>query len=146
MKEVLQRANHAERQQYAKIQQQKSALSQRMQEISKQQEALNEKDTSNVLPAKPSSNIRAPGSRQATKETDDYNVKRKRYREELEVYRAKNIAILTERTKLMQEFLALKAEFDGFEETEKWLLLSMAIRNQSSLLGFMQSREDKDEK
>ena len=48
--------------------------------------------------------------------------------------------------KLMQMLLELKAELDGLEEAEKWLLLSMAIRNQSSLLGFMQVSEVSDEK
>ena len=144
MKEALKRASQEEKQQYAKILQQKSALSLRMQQISTQQEALNARDQLNVFPEKPSGgSIRAPASRQARQETDNAN--RKHYREALEAYRIENSAILVERIKLVQEFLALKAEFDGLEETEKWLLLSMAIRNQSSLLGFMQDKEDTNE-
>jgi len=78
-------------------------------------------------------------------ETADYSVKRKQYTDALVVYRTKNSTILSERMKLMQVFLELKAELDGLEEAEKWLLLSMAIRNQSSLLGFMQVKEGSNE-
>ncbi len=114
-----------------------------MQEISQQQEALNEREKLNVLQEKPRSSIRTPVSRQAKAAED--NAARKRYREALEVYRAQNFTILMERLKLMSVFLELKAELDGLEETEKWLLLSMAIRNQSSLLGFMPGNGDSEE-
>jgi hypothetical protein len=43
----------------------------------------------------------------------------------------------------MAEFLALKAELDEVEEAEKRLLLSAAIKNQSSLLGFMANGSEK---
>jgi hypothetical protein len=123
-----------------------------MQEISSAQDALNEGDKLNVLPERPrapekgSDRTRGlPSSNRQAKETSDYTAKRKRYREALEVYRNKNAVILAERMKLMQMLLVLKAELDGFEAAEKWLLLSMAIRNQSSLLGFMQVSEGSEE-
>jgi hypothetical protein len=65
------------------------------------------------------------------------NVANKHYQEALVAYGTENAAVLTERLNLMAEFLALKAELDEVEEAEKWLLLSAAIKNQSSLLGFM---------
>jgi hypothetical protein len=140
VKEALKRASSEERQQYAKLLQQKSALAQRMLLLSTQQEALNKRDRLNVLPEKPNYGNRASASRQARQAAD--NASGKYYREALEAYRIENSANLAQRIKLVQEFLALKAEFDGLEETEKWLLLSMAIRNQSSLLGFMQNKEE----
>ncbi len=132
----MHRASQEEKQQYAQIQQRKSELSQRLQEISTRQEALNERDRLNVFPKKPISIVCVSASRQAKEAAD--NATRKRYREALEAYRLQNSAILTERIKLMGEFLELKTELDEFVETEKWLLLSIAIKNQSSLLGFMQ--------
>jgi len=65
------------------------------------------------------------------------NAAKKHHQEMLVMYGVENAAVLTERLKLMAEFLALKAELDEIEEAEKWLLLSAAIKNQSSLLGFM---------
>jgi hypothetical protein len=124
-----------------------------MSEIGAQQEALNESDRINALPEIPRAPEKSPDttrglpkSNRQAKETADYAAKRKRYSEALEVYRSKNAAILAERLKLMQMLLVLKAELDGLGEVEKWLLLSMAIRNQSSLLGFMQVSEVSDEK
>ncbi len=159
MREALKRASHDEKQKYIQILQRKSEISQRLQEICAAQEALNEEDKLNVFPEKPSSS-RAPdkgpnrtlgrSSRdplaRGRQETADYVAKRKQYTDALAVYRTKNSAILSERMKLMQEFLELKAESDALGEAEKWLLLSMAIRNQSSLLGFMQVSEVSDEK
>jgi hypothetical protein len=123
-----------------------------MQEISAAQDALNEGDRLNVLPERPlladksSDRTRGlPNSNRQAKETADYAAKRKRYSEALKVYRGKNAVILAERMKLMQMLLVLKAELDGLGEAEKWLLLSMAIRNQSSLLGFMQVKEASEE-
>ena len=75
-----------------------------------------------------------------TKEAAE-NAAKSRYQEALVAYGTENAAILTERLKLMAEFLTLKAELDEVEEAEKWLLLSAAIRNQSSLLGFIGSDE-----
>jgi len=129
-----------------------------MQEICLAQDALNEQDKLNVFPEKPRSS-RAPDKAPKTlglssrdpltrsrQETADYVAKRKQYADALGVYRTKNSSILSERIQLMQEFLELKAELDGLGAAEKWLLLSMAIRNQSSLLGFMQVSEVSDEK
>jgi hypothetical protein len=130
-----------------------------MQEIGAAQEALNEQDMLNVFPEKPSSS-RTPdkgpnktlglSSRDSLargrQETADYVAKRKQYADALGVFHTKNSASLSDRVKLMQDFLELKAELDALGEAEKWLLLSMAIRNQSSLLGFMQVSEVSDEK
>ncbi len=69
------------------------------------------------------------------------NTAKKHYPEALLAYGTENAIVLTERLKLMAEFLALKAELDEVEEAEKWLLLSAAIKNQSSLLGFMGTNE-----
>ena len=130
-----------------------------MGEIGAAQEALNEADKLNVFPQKPSNSRQPDKSPNKTlglssrdplirgrQETADYVAKRKQYVDALAAYRTKNSAILSERMKLMQEFLELKSELDALGEMEKWLLLSMAIRNQSSLLGFMQVSEVSDEK
>jgi hypothetical protein len=69
------------------------------------------------------------------------NAAKKQYQEAVVAYGAENAAVLSERLKLMAKFLALKAESDEVEEAEKWLLLSAAIKNQSSLLGFIGSDE-----
>ncbi len=155
LKEALNRANQEEKQQYAKILQRKSEISKRIEEIYSEQEALNEKDKANALPERPRINYLAPdrshlgvmskpcGGQQVTKETAEYYAKSKRYREELRVYGANNSAILNERLKLIQEYLELKVELDDLEEREKWLLLSIALGSQHSLLGYMQSKEDR---
>jgi hypothetical protein len=69
------------------------------------------------------------------------NAAKKHYQEAFVAYGAENANVLTERLKLMAEFLELKAELDEVEEAKKWLLLSAAIKNQSSLLGFICSDE-----
>jgi hypothetical protein len=126
-----------EKQRYAGLLERKTQLSGRMQAICSAQEALSERDRLNVVPQKPAGSGISGGAGRKSRDTADYAV-RKRYREALEAYLAENSAVLAERLRLMGEFLAVKAEFDGVEETEKWLLLSMALGNQSSLLGFMQ--------
>jgi hypothetical protein len=142
IKEALKRASQEEKLQYAKIQHRKVDISQRITEISSVQDLLSEEARLNVLPEKPRGNLHAPLNRQAKEAAQ--NAESKKYREALEAYRVQNSAVLAERLKLMQQFLDLKAELEGLEETEKWLLLSMAIRNQSSLIGFIQSSEDSD--
>jgi hypothetical protein len=149
LKEVLLKAKPDEKQQYEKILQRKNEISQKMQQISSAQETLNEKDKHNVLPEKPSSTSGANlpvWSRQAIKDAADFSAKVKRYSEALEAYHAENAVILKMRMERMQEFLALKAERDGLEEKEKWLLLTIAIRSQPNLLNFMQIKEDNPEK
>jgi len=134
LREVLGRASPQERQRYSEIQQRKNELSQRMQAIGAAQEALNQKDRQNVFPEKPRP-ANTANSRQAKAAAE--NAARKQYRDALEAYKTQNAAILAERVRLMGEFLGLVAEWDGLEEMEKWLLVSAAVRNQSSLLGFM---------
>ena len=86
----------------------------------------------------------AAESRQAREKAE--TAVQKRYHEALKAYHNQNATILQERTNLAQQVLAIMAELDGLEEAEKWLLLSMVIRNQSNLLGFMQDTSpSKDE-
>jgi hypothetical protein len=135
IKEALKRANTEEKQQYNRLQQQKAELSQKIATIYGAQEALNQRDQQNISPEKPKIVEYKSMGRQSKESVE--NIAKKRYQEALRAYGAENAAVLAERLRLMAEFLALKAELDGVGEAEKWLLLSAAIRNQSSLLGFM---------
>ncbi|MGD6807461.1 MAG: hypothetical protein ACQCN4_10945 [Candidatus Bathyarchaeia archaeon] len=114
-----------------------------MKAISAAQKTLNENDRLNILPKETSINIRGALNRKAKDAAE--NAAKNQYKEALKAYKSQNIAILAERMRLMGEFLELKAEYDELEEEEKWLLLSIATRNQASLLGFMQTREVSDE-
>jgi hypothetical protein len=148
VKEALKRGSGEERQRYSQLQQRKNAVFQRLAELAAAQITLNSRDTENVLPPKPSSSIapdktpkilglsrRAPtGNR---REETDFDAKRQQYAEALKAYRAQDSTVLSERLKLMGELLALQSEYAALEEEEKWLVLSMAIKNQSSLLGYM---------
>jgi hypothetical protein len=154
VKEALKRGNGEERQRYSQIQQRKLAIIQRLDELAAAQDALNLRDQQNVLPQKPSSS-KAPdknaktlglSSRNPTRsrqEEADFDAKRQEYTQALQTYHAQNSTTLSERLKLMAEYLALQSEYASLEETEKWLLLSMAIKNQSSLLGYMQGSDGK---
>lgn len=148
IKEALKRGSGEERQRFSQIQQHKTVIVQRLQEIATAQEALNLREKQNVLPQKP---ISSPLSDKYTKtlglptrsgrsrqEEADSDAKRQQYTAALQAYNAQNIVILSDRLKHMAEYLALQSEYASLEETEKWLLLSMTIKNQSSLLGYMQ--------
>lgn len=138
IKQALSKANPEEKRQYEKILQQKAEQTQRMQEIGIAQEALNEKDRNNVEPQNPRANPLVWSKQSKTAQ----EAKNKKYRDELKAYNVQNIAILNERIKLIKEFLEAKAALDVLEEKEKWLLLTMALRNQPNLLNFMQSNQD----
>lgn len=153
VKEALKRGNGEERQRYSHLQQRKTTIFQRLAEIASAQEALNLRDNQNILPQKPASSrlpdknpktlglpTRSTRSRQEEAESE---AKRQQYTQALKTYHAQNSMALSERLKLMAESLALQSEYASLEETEKWLLLSMAIKNQSSLLGYMQSSDEK---
>lgn len=156
VKEALKRGSGDERQRYERIQQRKAEILKLIDGISTVQAALNERDRLNIAPQKPNSSPaqdkkpanplglpRKDPIDRSRQEAADYAAKRKQYIEALQAYRAQNSAILSERSKLMQELLQLRAEYANLEDAEKWLLLSMAIRNQSSLLGYMQGSGEK---
>ncbi|MCW4030195.1 MAG: hypothetical protein NWE92_11185 [Candidatus Bathyarchaeota archaeon] len=138
IKEALTKANPEEKRQYDKILQRKAEQTQRMQEIGIAQEALNEKDKNNVLPEKPSADPQVWSKLSKTVQ----EAKNKLYREELKTYNTQNTDILNERIKLINKFLETKSALDTLEEKEKWLLLTMAIRNQPNLLNFIQSEKN----
>ncbi len=155
VKEALKRGSGEEKQRYLQMQQQKETIFGRLQELSAAQQVLNIEGERNVCPQAPNAsgapekNIRPLGlpstnppthSRQAEA---DYAAKRQQYIAALKGFRAQNSALLSERLKLTNEYLALHAEYMAIEEAEKWLLLSMAIKNQSSLLGYMQDDQEK---
>jgi hypothetical protein len=148
VKEALKRGSGDERQRYSQIQQRKSAIVLRLQEIASVQEALNLQDNQNVLPKTPGNGglaeksaktlgfpTRDPNRRR--KDESETDAKRLQYVSALQAYHVQNSALLTERLKLLGEYLALQTEYASLEESEKWLLLSMAIKNQSSLLGYI---------
>lgn len=153
VKEALKRGSGEERQRFSQIQQRKTAIIVRLREIAVAQEALNLRDNQNILPQKPTNNrlpdrnpktlglpTRSTRSRQEEAESE---AKRQQYTIALQAYHTQNSVALCERFKLMAEGLALQSEYASLEEAEKWLLLSMAIKNQSSLLGYMQGDEGK---
>jgi hypothetical protein len=130
-----------------------------MDEIMHEQEVLSERVKLNRLPERPSTNYHAPDkshneitgmsngdsyewTQQVIKETQEYNRNTKKYNEELEVYNAKITVIMNERMKLNEEAVALKIEFDGLQEKEKWLLLAIVIKSQPNLLNYMHSKEE----
>jgi len=137
LKEALKRASESQRLQYTQIQQQKTTLTQKLAQIALAQQALNERDRLNALPVYTPSSTDAKGGRQAREKAETAAIQK--YKEALKVYRSQNDAVLHERMNLMQQVLAITAQLDELEKTEKWLLLEMAIRNQASLLGYMQS-------
>lgn len=149
VKEALKRGSGEERQRYNQVQQRKTEVFQRLQELAAAQMALNLRDTQNVLPPKPSSG-KAPDKTakslglphhdpptRSRREEADYDAKRQQYTLALKAYQTQDSTVLSERLKLMAEYLALQSEYASLEEEEKWLLLSMAIKNQSSLMGYM---------
>lgn len=154
VKEALKRGSGEERQRYSQIQQRKLSISVRLQEIAVAQEALNLRDNQNVLPPNPLSS-RVPDKKVKTlglqtrsitrsrQEEAESEAKRQQYTQALQTYHAQNSTALSERLKLMAEYLALQSEYATLEEAEKWLLLSMAIKNQSSLLGYIQGSDGK---
>lgn len=115
--------------------------------------ALNSRDNHNVLPPKPSNSrtpeknpktlgLTRPTPTQSRRAEADFDGKRQQYTQALKAYHAQDSVVLSERLRLMGELLTLQSEYATLEENEKWLLLSMAIKNQSSLLGYM-SGDDK---
>jgi Zn-dependent oligopeptidase len=154
VKEALKRGSGEERQRYSQIQQRKLSISVRLQEIAASQDALNLRDQQNVLPHKPSGSKapeknaktlglpnRSPARRR--QEEAEFDARRQQYTLALQAYHAQTSIALSERLKIMEEFITLQTEYASLEETEKWLLLSMAIKNQSSLLGYMQGNSEK---
>lgn len=154
VKEALKRGSGEERQRYSQIQQRKLSISVRLQAIASAQEALNLRDNQNILPLKPISsrvpdrNVKTLGLQtrsitRSRREEADCDAERQQYIKALQAYHAQNSADMSERLKVMAEYLSLQSEFAGLEESEKWLLLSMAIKNQSSLLGYIQGSDGK---
>lgn len=155
LKEVLNRANKDEIEQYYGIFNRKVEISKRMEQISFEDKVLDERDSLIIYPEKEDSTYHAPDrshdeimgmssgdlhdwSQQIIKETAEYNKNLQRYNEALEVWGAKNKVIMNDRLKLTKEFLELKKELDNLKENEKWLLLKVAIRSQPNLLTFIQ--------
>ena len=153
VKEALKRGSNEDKQRYSQLQQRKTAISQRLQELSAAQIALNLRDAQNTLPLKPRSHpipdntsktlgLPRPTVTRSRREETDFDSKHQQYMAALKGYQAQDATVLSERLKLMDEYLVLIVDYMALEETEKWLLLSMAIKNQSSLMGYMQSGKE----
>ena len=155
LKEVLCRANKEEKQHYREIINRQIEIYKRMKQIISEREVLNERDKMNQYPAIQNDTSKAPDkthteimgmsngelhewSGQIRNETDQYIAESKRWRDELEVWSAKNTVIFNERMKLTDEFIELEKEYENLEDKEKWLLLSIAIRSQPNLLNYIQ--------
>jgi hypothetical protein len=154
VKEALKRGSGEERQRYSQLQQRKTTIFQRLAELAAAQLALNLRDAQNILPPKPSSGkaldkpsktlgLPHPDPTRSRRTETDLDAKRQQYTMAIKAYYDQDSAVLSERLKLMGEILALQSEYAALEEDEKWLLLSMAIKNQSSLLGYMQVEDKK---
>jgi hypothetical protein len=117
VKEALKRASIEEKQQYNRLQQRKSELSQKIAAVYGAQEALNQREQQSAPPEKPKIVADKLMNRQVKEAAE--NDAKKHYQETLVAYGAENAAVLTDRLKLMAEFLALKAELDEVKETEK---------------------------
>ena len=154
VREALKRGSGEERQRYSQLQQRKTAVFQRLAELAAVQLALNLRDAQNVLPPKPtishapdrsskSLGLPRPDQSRSRRMESDLDAKRQQYTLALKACRDQDFVVLSERLKIMGEILALQSEYAALEEGAKWLLLSMAIKNQSSLLGYMQVDDKK---
>jgi hypothetical protein len=154
VKEALKRGSGEERQRYSQLEQRKTAIFQRLAEISAAELALNLRDAQNVLPPEPTIShapdkpsktlgLPRPDPSRSRRNEADLDAKRQQYTLALKACHDQDSAVLSERLKLMSEILALQSQYAALEEDEKWLLLSMVIKNQSSLLGYMQIDDKK---
>ena len=160
LKEVLARANREQKQEYRVILSRQIEIAKRLQEIQLEIKVLKERERNNEYPKTDDNSYHAPDkthgeimdmsngelhewSEQIKKETTEYTTGSGRWNEKMEIWRAKDNVIFDEKLKLFDESIKLNKEFYNIGEEEKWLLLSIALRSQPTLMKYMTNRDDK---
>jgi hypothetical protein len=146
LKEVVKRANKEEKQQHIAIVERQCAIVERLDEIKKEVEILQEKGKQNKYPEFNGVPITdKPYSEMTKAEFQEFIQQCKRFIEQAEDWRARHSlwsiednTIFQKKTKLINESLELKEEFYALKEKEKWLMLSIVLRSQPNLLKYMQ--------
>lgn len=154
LKEVLGRAKKEEKQEHKAIIERQIAIAKRIKDIELEIEALMERNRNNEYPKRMDNTYHAPDKthdeimkmsswefhewcQQIIREASEFNEEGKRWNDGFEIWNAKNTVILNEEFKLIAESISLKNEFYSLEDKEKWLLLSIALRSQPSLMKFI---------
>lgn len=150
LREVVRRARKEEKQQYLTIVHRQCAIAERMLEIKKEIEILQERSKPNRYPEINQVHIiDKPYDEMSRGEFEEF-IQNKRFIEENNNWRARlnlwNIEdnmIFQKKMKLIDESLELKEEFYTLEDKEKWLLLSIALRSQPNLLKYLEMGDRK---
>jgi hypothetical protein len=145
LKEVVRRASKEENQQHIAIVERQCAIVERLDEIKKEVEFLQEKRKQNKYPEFNRVHITdKPYSEMSRAEFEEFIQQCKRFNEEAENWRAKHGSwsieddtIFQKKLKLIDESFELKEEFYALKEKEKWLMLSIVLRSQPNLLKYL---------
>jgi hypothetical protein len=137
LKEVLTRANKQEKQDYEKIRVKKSAASKLVSELRTNLLELAERQRSNEYPKDSEYNNNKSVVEMTMDEFNDYMKHSSSHFEERFKWANERVAIITEQTEILTKFLGSEIELNNLGYEEKWLLVSVALRSQPSLMKYL---------
>jgi ElaB/YqjD/DUF883 family membrane-anchored ribosome-binding protein len=157
LKDVLRRSSKKERQEYTAIVDRQIAIGKRLAEIESEQEELIERFDKNEYPKdmrisktkertideiKEMSNEELHSwSEQIEKETEEIKAESETWLEKFRKWKAKNGEIISSKMRIIGEAIELLKESHNLEEKEKWLLLSIALKSQPTLMKYMETNQ-----
>jgi hypothetical protein len=136
VKEAMRRANKKERQERVSIVKREKEIFKRMKEIVSEIKLLEQKRRENKMPESEYHTLEEIKA-MSVEDLQEWNKRMKRRNKEFPAWSSKDDAILSKQRRLNNEFEELHSEFFTLQDKEKWLLLSIVLRSQPSLMKYV---------
>lgn len=136
VKETMRRANKREKQERASIVKREKEIFKRMKEIVSEIKLLEQKRRENKMPESEYHTLEEIKA-MSVEDLQEWNKRMERRNKEFPAWSSKDDAILSEQRKLNNEFDELHNEFFTLQDKEKWLLLSIVLRSQPTLMRYI---------
>ncbi|WGM90179.1 MAG: hypothetical protein NUK63_03425 [Candidatus Bathyarchaeum tardum] len=136
IKEAIRRANKKEKQEWTANFVRRLEISKRLKEISLEIKRLDQQEKEIEVPER----RRLTGDKifgMSTEELQAFNEMMEEHNKKLSIWNEKYAEISAERMKLYEESTKLHIEFLSLENEEKWILLSIVLRSQPTLMNYI---------
>lgn len=141
LKEVLTRANKEEKQAYITLSNKQLAVIDNISDLVRTFGRINDRKNMDLCPKDPTLGDK-PVTEMSNAEFSGYMRRWNDYIVEYFKWSNRNISATTEQIAVIGDFIEVLMNLISIETKEKWLLLSIAIRSQPTLLNYMQNSEE----
>ena len=137
LREVLKRANKQEKEEHEEIRKKQISVVKRLETAQADYDELIEQSKRNEYPKESTKANEKPVSQMSNEEFKEYMRLSNKHTEEHFAWTSESFSIMTKQLEIVRQVIESIIELSNLGTDEKWLLLSIALRSQPTLMKFM---------